>query len=110
MFVKGATRGDGRTGEDVTANLRTLKDIPHKLKGKGWPELIEVRGEIYAPNADFNRFNAEAEAAGNAPMPIRGAASGPLRQIDAQVTASRPLRFFAYAWGELSSSTPMGGA
>ncbi len=103
VFVKGATRGDGRTGEDVTANLRTLKDIPHKLKGKAWPELIEVRGEIYAPNDAFNRFNIEAEAAGKRTYANpRNFASGSLRQIDPQVTAGRPLRFFAYAWGELS--------
>ena len=104
VFVKGATRGDGRTGEDVTANLRTLKDIPHKLKGKGWPELIEVRGEIYAPNEAFNRFNSEAEAAGKRTYANpRNFASGSLRQIDPQITAGRPLRFFAYAWGELSA-------
>ena len=104
VFVKGATRGDGRTGEDVTQNLRTLKDIPHKLKGKGWPELIEVRGEIYAPNAGFNRFNIEAEAVGKRTYANpRNFASGSLRQIDPKVTAGRPLRFFAYAWGELSA-------
>ena len=104
VFVKGATRGDGRTGEDVTANLRTLKDIPHKLKGKAWPELIEVRGEIYAPNDAFNRFNIEAETAGKRTYANpRNFASGSLRQIDPQVTAGRPLRFFAYAWGELSA-------
>ncbi|HEY3812009.1 MAG TPA: NAD-dependent DNA ligase LigA [Caulobacteraceae bacterium] len=104
VFVKGATRGDGRTGEDVTANLRTLKDIPHTLKGKDRPELIEVRGEIYAPNDAFNRFNAEAEAAGKRTYANpRNFASGSLRQIDPTVTAARPLRFFAYAWGELSA-------
>ncbi|HWE45167.1 MAG TPA: NAD-dependent DNA ligase LigA [Caulobacteraceae bacterium] len=104
VFVKGATRGDGRTGEDVTANLRTIKDIPHRLKGKHWPELIEVRGEIYAPNAEFNAFNAEAEAAGKRTYANpRNFASGSLRQIDPTVTARRPLRFFAYAWGELSA-------
>jgi DNA ligase (NAD+) len=104
VFVKGATRGDGRTGEDVTANLRTLGDIPHKLKGKDWPELIEVRGEIYAPNEAFNRFNVDAEATGKRTYANpRNFASGSLRQIDPQVTAGRPLRFFAYAWGELSA-------
>jgi DNA ligase (NAD+) len=104
VFVQGATRGDGRTGEDVTANLRTLKDIPHKLKGSGWPDLIEVRGEVYAPIEAFNRFNAEAEAAGKRTYANpRNFAAGSLRQIDPQVTAGRPLRFFAYAWGELSA-------
>ncbi|RZJ42805.1 MAG: NAD-dependent DNA ligase LigA, partial [Brevundimonas sp.] len=63
-LVRGATRGDGRTGEDVTANLRTLADIPHTLTGTGWPEVIEVRGEVYAPNAEFDAFNTAAEAEG----------------------------------------------
>jgi DNA ligase (NAD+) len=104
LFVQGATRGDGRTGEDVTRNLWTMRDIPHRLAGKGWPELIEVRGEVYAPNAAFNRFNAEAEAEGKRTYANpRNFASGSLRQIDPQVTAKRPLRFFAYAWGELSA-------
>ncbi len=104
VFIQGATRGDGRTGEDVTANLRTIKDIPHRLKGANVPELIEVRGEIYAPNDAFAAFNAEAEANGKRTYANpRNFASGSLRQIDPTVTAGRPLRFFAYAWGELSA-------
>ncbi|MBS0296936.1 MAG: NAD-dependent DNA ligase LigA [Proteobacteria bacterium] len=104
VLVQGATRGDGRTGEDVTANLKTIADIPHRLKGKGWPELIEVRGEVYAPLDAFAAFNAEAEAAGQRTYANpRNFASGSLRQIDPSVTAKRPLRFFAYAWGELSA-------
>jgi DNA ligase (NAD+) len=104
VFVQGATRGDGRTGEDVTQNLRTIKDIPHRLTGKDWPELIEVRGEIYAPLDAFAAFNAEAEAAGQRTYANpRNFASGSLRQIDPTVTARRPLNFFAYAWGELSA-------
>ena len=104
VLVRGATRGDGRTGEDVTANLRTLDDIPERLAGKGWPDLIEVRGEVYAPNDAFDAFNAAAEAAGTRTYANpRNFAAGSLRQKDAAITAKRPLRFFAYAWGETSA-------
>lgn len=104
QFVRGATRGDGRTGEDVTANLLTLKDIPRRLAGEGWPERIEVRGEVYIAADAFAAMNAEAEAAGERLYANpRNAAAGSLRQIDSSVTAKRPLRFFAYAWGELSA-------
>jgi DNA ligase (NAD+) len=104
VLVQGATRGDGRTGEDVTANLRTLSDIPKRLAGSGWPELIEVRGEVYLSHDAFAAMNAAAEAAGGRTYANpRNAASGSLRQLDAQITAQRPLRFFAYAWGELSA-------
>ena len=103
-FVQGATRGDGRTGEDVTANLRTLADIPVRLAGEGWPEVIEVRGEVYVRPADFEAFNAAAEAAGRRTYANpRNFAAGSLRQIDARVTAERPLRFVAYAWGLTSA-------
>ncbi len=104
LLVQGATRGDGRTGEDVTANLRTIADIPHRLSGAGWPDLIEVRGEVYAPNDAFDAFNAAAEAAGQRTYANpRNFAAGSLRQKDAAITATRPLRFFAYAWGEVSA-------
>lgn len=104
VFVRGATRGDGRTGEDVTANLRTIADIPQRLAGKGWPDVIEVRGEVYAPNDGFDAFNTAAEAAGQRTYANpRNFAAGSLRQKDPAVTARRPLRFFAYAWGETSS-------
>ncbi|HWW12631.1 MAG TPA: NAD-dependent DNA ligase LigA, partial [Brevundimonas sp.] len=103
-LVRGATRGDGKTGEDVTANLRTLADIPQTLSGSGWPEVIEVRGEVYAPNDEFDAFNAAAEAAGQRTYANpRNFAAGSLRQKDPAVTATRPLRFFAYAWGEVSA-------
>jgi len=103
VLTVGATRGDGRTGEDVTANLKTIKDIPHRLKGSGWPDLIEIRGEVYAPNDGFAAFNKAAEEAGGRTYANpRNFASGSLRQIDPSVTAKRPLKFFAYAWGETS--------
>lgn len=105
VLVQGATRGDGRTGEDVTANLRTLGDIPERLSGENWPDRIEIRGEVYAPLDEFEAFNAAAEAAGSRTYANpRNFAAGSLRQIDPAVTAGRPLRFFAYAWGETSAA------
>ena len=103
VFVQGATRGDGTVGEDVTANLRTIADLPKRLQGKRIPKVLEVRGEVYMRHADFQKLNAERTAAGE---PVfanpRNFAAGTVRQIDPKVTASRPLRFFAYAWGEVS--------
>jgi DNA ligase (NAD+) len=102
-LTRAATRGDGAVGEDVTANIRTLKDVPHKLRGKGHPAQIEVRGEIYMTMRDFEAFQeAETEAGRKRPANPRNAAAGSLRQKDASVTASRPLRFFAYTWGFVS--------
>ena len=104
VLVQGATRGDGRTGEDVTANLRTLDDIPERLSGSGWPDVIEIRGEVYAPNDAFDAFNKAAEEAGQRTYANpRNFAAGSLRQKDPAITAKRPLRFFAYAWGETSA-------
>jgi DNA ligase (NAD+) len=104
VFVRGATRGDGRVGEDVTANLRTLIDVPQRLAGSGWPASIEVRGEVYLGHEAFAALNADAAAAGQRTYANpRNAASGSLRQIDPTITAARPLRFFAYAWGEISA-------
>ncbi len=99
VFTKGATRGDGEEGEDVTANLRTIKEIPAKLHGKA-PAAIEVRGEIYMTRADFLRMNAAQEEAGDKVFANpRNAAAGAVRQLDPTITAKRPLRFFAYTIG-----------
>jgi len=103
VLVRAATRGDGRVGEDVTANVRTIGEIPGRLAGRGWPDLIEVRGEVYLGHDEFTAMNAAAEAAGQRTYANpRNAAAGSLRQVDPKVTATRPLRFFAYAWGLLS--------
>ncbi|MFT4074057.1 MAG: NAD-dependent DNA ligase LigA [Asticcacaulis sp.] len=102
-LVRAATRGDGRTGEDITENARTIKDVPHRLSGAGFPDRIEIRGEVYMPLKEFAEMNAKAEAEGTKTFANpRNSASGALRQLDASITASRPLRFFAYAWGEVS--------
>ena len=99
-LVQAATRGDGAEGENVTANILTIKDIPHQLP-KSAPELIEVRGEVYMSNADFHALNERLVAQSEKPLANpRNGAAGSLRQQDVSITASRPLKFFAYAWGE----------
>jgi DNA ligase (NAD+) len=104
VLVRGATRGDGTVGEDITENLRTIADIPHKLAGAGWPEAIEIRGEVYMTYAEFEALKARSAAAGGQDyVNPRNTAAGSLRQKDPAVTASRNLRFFAYAWGFASS-------
>ncbi|MCC0029985.1 MAG: NAD-dependent DNA ligase LigA [Brucellaceae bacterium] len=106
-----ATRGDGAVGENVTANARTVADIPNRLSGE-FPDMLEVRGEVYMTKADFAELNKRQEAAGKQTyVNPRNTAAGSLRQLDASVTAERPLKFFAYAWGEVSerpADTQMG--
>ncbi|MCF7220221.1 NAD-dependent DNA ligase LigA [Marilutibacter chinensis] len=106
-FVQGATRGDGATGEDVTANLRTIKAIPLRLRGEGWPEVLEVRGEVYMPLEAFRAYNEQAlanssEGKGDKVLANpRNGAAGSLRQLDPRVTARRPLAFYAYGVGQV---------
>ncbi|MFD1260560.1 NAD-dependent DNA ligase LigA [Entomomonas asaccharolytica] len=109
IFVRGATRGDGATGEDITANIRTIRNIPLKLQGTGWPTRLEVRGEVYMPRAGFEKLNASILANEGKPFANpRNAAAGSLRQLDSKITATRPLTFCCYGFitddNELASS------
>ncbi|HXQ05731.1 MAG TPA: NAD-dependent DNA ligase LigA [Bradyrhizobium sp.] len=102
-LVTAATRGDGAEGEDVTANIRTLEDVPKKLKGRNLPDVCEVRGEVYMTKQAFLALNERQKAAGDTIFANpRNSAAGSLRQKDSAITASRPLGFFAYAWGQIS--------
>ena len=103
-LITAATRGDGAEGEDVTANIRTLEDVPQKLKGRNVPDVCEVRGEVYMTKKAFLALNERQKAAGDTIFANpRNSAAGSLRQKDPSITASRPLGFFAYSWGEMSA-------
>lgn len=104
-FVQGATRGDGESGEDVSANLRTIRAIPLKLRGVGWPHILEVRGEVYMPKSAFEAWNAAALQTGEKLLANpRNGAAGSLRQLDPSVTARRPLAFYAYSASAMQQS------
>lgn len=107
QLVRGATRGDGTTGENITANVRTVRNIPLRLHGHGWPALLEVRGEIYMPKAGFEALNAKAlEQSGKTFANPRNAAAGSLRQLDPRITASRPLELCSYGIGQTDGVLP----
>jgi DNA ligase (NAD+) len=102
-LVRGATRGDGTTGEDISVNVRTVRNIPLKLHGNGWPETLEVRGEVFMSKAGFERLNAsQLEVGGKTFANPRNAAAGSLRQLDSKITANRPLEFCCYGIGQVS--------
>ncbi|WP_109512688.1 NAD-dependent DNA ligase LigA [Pseudomonas ovata] len=103
-LVRGATRGDGTTGEDISVNVRTIRNVPLKLHGSGWPPLLEVRGEVFMSKAGFEKLNAsQLEAGGKVFANPRNAAAGSLRQLDSKITASRPLEFCCYGLGQVSA-------
>ncbi|GGJ89545.1 NAD-dependent DNA ligase LigA [Pseudomonas matsuisoli] len=107
QLVRGATRGDGTTGEDITANVRTIRNIPLKLHGTGWPPVLEVRGEIFMSKAGFEKLNArQAELGGKTFANPRNAAAGSLRQLDSKITASRPLELCSYGVGRSDGELP----
>ncbi|MDF2394725.1 NAD-dependent DNA ligase LigA [Pseudomonas sp. 3MA1] len=104
VLVRGATRGDGTTGEDISVNVRTVRNIPLKLQGSGWPATLEVRGEVFMSKAGFERLNeAQLAAGGKTFANPRNAAAGSLRQLDSKITASRPLEFCCYGLGQVSA-------
>ncbi len=106
-LTRGATRGDGSSGEDVTQNVRTLKSVPLQLVGKGWPKVLEVRGEVYMPKKGFEALNKRlAEQGEKTYVNPRNTAAGSLRQLDPRITAARPLEFYGYTVGEVSGGIP----
>jgi DNA ligase (NAD+) len=108
LLVRGATRGDGSTGEDISANVRTIRNIPLKLQGEGWPAVLEVRGEVFMAKAGFEALNArQLELGGKTFANPRNAAAGSLRQLDSKITASRPLEFCCYGIGMVEGDLPV---
>ncbi|MGD8122032.1 NAD-dependent DNA ligase LigA [Vibrio sp. TRT 2004] len=106
LFVQAATRGDGATGENITENVRTIKAIPLKLQGEGWPERLEVRGEVFMPKEGFAKLNEQALKKGDKVfVNPRNAAAGSLRQLDSRITAKRPLSFYAYSVGVVEGTS-----
>ncbi len=102
VLTRGATRGDGATGEDVTQNVRTVRSIPLQLMGSGWPAVLEVRGEVYMPKQGFEALNRDLAKRGEKTyVNPRNTAAGSLRQLDPRITAQRPLEFYAYGLGEV---------
>ena len=107
LFVRGATRGDGQTGDDITQNLRTLRSIPLRLDGEDWPDVLEVRGEVFWPRTDFDEFNRKLEADGKEPFKNpRNATAGTLKQLDASIVAQRELMFQAHGFGAIDPLPP----
>ena len=107
LLTRGATRGDGTTGEDITANVRTIRNIPLRLRGEGWPRVLEVRGEVYMTKAGFEQLNErQRETGGKTFANPRNAAAGSLRQLDSSITASRPLEFCCYGIGRFEGELP----
>ncbi len=107
QLVRGATRGDGSTGEDISSNVRTIRNVPLKLQGEGWPQVLEVRGEVFMPKSGFEELNARQAASGGKTFANpRNAAAGSLRQLDPKITASRPLEFCCYGVGQVSGELP----
>lgn len=106
MLTRGATRGDGTTGEDISVNVRTIRNVPLRLKGEGWPAVLEVRGEVFMSKAGFEALNErQMEAGGKTFANPRNAAAGSLRQLDSKITASRPLEFCCYGFGRVEGGT-----
>ncbi|QJP09882.1 NAD-dependent DNA ligase LigA [Pseudomonas multiresinivorans] len=106
VLTRGATRGDGTTGEDISVNVRTIRNVPLRLKGEGWPAILEVRGEVFMSKAGFEALNErQMEAGGKTFANPRNAAAGSLRQLDSKITASRPLEFCCYGFGRVEGGT-----
>ncbi|HCP54872.1 MAG TPA: DNA ligase (NAD(+)) LigA, partial [Pseudomonas sp.] len=107
LLVRGATRGDGSTGEDISVNVRTIRNVPLKLQGEGWPAVLEVRGEVFMSKAGFEALNERQLALGGKTFANpRNAAAGSLRQLDSKITAARPLEFCCYGIGQVEGELP----